>query len=194
MNTLFKDFRNHILFHLNKHDVKYKIFGSVVVCLVDADRTTTDIDLMIQKDEENINNLIKALVDAGFGDESDVTQMVWNEYKEPWEREYSNFSLSHYNSDWEDFNIDVLFNLGEKDYDDLPSEEYDDNGIRMVIVPLLEIAKMKAKVQPRPRPQDLRDIKFIADHLGLDPSTGEPVQSKTDSWFSPSNLFGGKKK
>lgn len=49
----------------------------------------------------------------------------------------------------------------------------------------LTIAQMKAMVYPNQRPKDINDIQFIANYLGLDPATGQPVVEKKQKkgWF-----------
>lgn len=49
----------------NKYSVKYLIAGAYAMSKVGYSRSTYDIDLWIQKTEENANNIYKALDDFG---------------------------------------------------------------------------------------------------------------------------------
>lgn len=62
-----KDFREFIEL-LNKLDVQYLVIGGFAVNFHGYPRYTKDIDLWLWIAEENINRLMKALNEFGFGD------------------------------------------------------------------------------------------------------------------------------
>jgi predicted nucleotidyltransferase len=61
-----KDFKEFIEL-LNKHNVRYLIVGAYAVAFHGYPRYTKDIDLWISINRTNADNLMKALVDFGFG-------------------------------------------------------------------------------------------------------------------------------
>ena len=73
--------------------------------------------------------------------------------------------------------IDLCFNIGEHNFDTMQAEEYIHDGIKINMVSLRYLIKMKANINKGyggPRSQDIEDIKFLAEKLNLDPSTGQP--------------------
>ena len=85
----------------------------------------------------------------------------------------------------EKFHLDVAFNLAQWNFENTGFEIVERNGIQISTVSFLTIAQMKAMVYPNPRPKDIDDIQFIANYLGLDPATGQPVVEKKQKkgWF-----------
>ena len=63
LNQDFKEF----IQSLNKHSVRYLVIGGYAVAFHGHPRYTKDMDLWIWLDETNLENLIKALKDFGFG-------------------------------------------------------------------------------------------------------------------------------
>ena len=61
-----KDFKEFIEL-LNKHNVLYLVVGAYAVAFHGYPRYTKDIDLWISINRTNADNLMKALVDFGFG-------------------------------------------------------------------------------------------------------------------------------
>ncbi len=53
-----------------KHDVKYVIIGGIASILHGVPRATFDLDILIDPTHRNAENLLKALIDAGFGSAS----------------------------------------------------------------------------------------------------------------------------
>ena len=52
---------------LKKHKVKYLLVGGMAAVLYGSPRLTKDVDILIEPSLANINRLLKALADAGFG-------------------------------------------------------------------------------------------------------------------------------
>ena len=63
---LARDFKE-LLRLFNKNKVKYLLIGGYAVSIHGFVRATNDIDLVISKDLENANNVMKALTEFGFG-------------------------------------------------------------------------------------------------------------------------------
>jgi predicted nucleotidyltransferase len=64
--TLTTDMKDLIML-LQKHEVKYLLIGGFAVICYGYVRTTQDIDFLIYPSEENSKNMMKALVEFGFG-------------------------------------------------------------------------------------------------------------------------------
>lgn len=63
LNPDFKDF----IESLNANGVRYMVVGGYAVALHGHPRYTQDMDVWIQRDEENASRMIQALADFGFG-------------------------------------------------------------------------------------------------------------------------------
>jgi len=61
-----KDFKEFIEL-LNANDVRYLIVGGYAVAVHGYPRYTKDLDIWIERSEQNAANLLKALVQFGFG-------------------------------------------------------------------------------------------------------------------------------
>ena len=179
----FIKYRNTILRSLNKFGVPYKLFGGATVQLIDSDRETEDLDFFIQKDKEVAKRLILALEDCGFNTREELIQQLFG-IGNPVETSslYSTCRLAPNKEAWKDFHLDVAFNLVQWNFENTGFEIVERNGIQISTVSFLTIAQMKAMVYPNPRPKDINDIQFIANYLGLDPATGQPVVEKK-GWF-----------
>ncbi len=62
-----KDFEEFIEL-LNKHGVKYLIVGAYALALYGVPRNTGDIDIFIERSEENAKKILNVLSDFGFDD------------------------------------------------------------------------------------------------------------------------------
>lgn len=60
-----KDFENFIKL-LNNHKVEYLIVGAYALALYSEPRNTGDIDIFINRTDENVDNMLKVLTDFGF--------------------------------------------------------------------------------------------------------------------------------
>jgi predicted nucleotidyltransferase len=171
-DNAFLRYRNEIIASMNKHCVAYKLVGGTVVQLIDDTRETSDLDLMMRRSEENIENLIQALVDCGFATVDDLREQIFADNDE----DFTSFQIVPSKPEWAGFHIDLCYSLGQFNYDTLPEAKHETtDGLVLNSVPFLTIVRMKANVFPKPRPQDIKDIQVIADYLGLDPATGQPI-------------------
>jgi hypothetical protein len=189
-------FRNKIISNLNKKEVLYKIFGGAVICLISDSRETEDIDMFIEKSDENIQRFIEAIVDSGFCDYKTLSYLIYGNNGKDFNY-YGTFQLVSTESEYDVFHIDLCFQLGQNNYNTVGEAEYDDNGLKIRIVPFKEIAIMKANVHSDflcgpPRDKDIKDIKIIADYLHIDPSTGEACKENKRIRFM--NIFKRTKK
>jgi tRNA nucleotidyltransferase/poly(A) polymerase len=58
---------------LHKHQVKYVTIGGIAAILHGVPRATFDLDILIESTPENVQRLLDALLDAGFGTASLTT-------------------------------------------------------------------------------------------------------------------------
>ena len=58
---------------LHKHQVKYVTIGGIAAILYGVPRATFDLDILIEATPENVQRLLDALLDAGFGTASLTT-------------------------------------------------------------------------------------------------------------------------
>ena len=175
----FSLYRDEVITSLNEHGVAYKLVGGSVVQLIDSTRETSDLDLMIQKTRDNIDKLIQALAACQFASISDLSEQIYGDAGGV--DDYDAFQLIPSNPLWSEFHIDMCFKLGDSDYNTYGNETHEtSSGLQIRSIPFVDIVRMKAKVFPKPRLQDIKDIGVIADHLGLDPMTGEPKSDGKD--------------
>ena len=171
----FLRYRNEVISSLNKFNVAYKLVGGCIVQLIDSNRNTSDLDLLVRTTRDNTDRLILALVDCGFGTLEELKFQIYGGALEA----YNSYELKSSNVRWLDYHIDMCFQLGKFNFEDSPSEVHiTSQGLKIYSVPFRYIAHMKANVFPHPRQNDLKDIAVIADYLGLDPSTGLPRKDK----------------
>lgn len=53
--------------YFEKHDVKYIVIGGIASILYGVPRTTFDLDILIEASAANVQKLLDALIEAGFG-------------------------------------------------------------------------------------------------------------------------------
>lgn len=59
LKDVFRSFQNH--------KVKYVVIGGIASVLHGIPRATFDLDILIEAKKDNVQNLLNALIDAGFG-------------------------------------------------------------------------------------------------------------------------------
>jgi hypothetical protein len=182
-DTGFITFRNEVIGSLNKFDVLYKLVGGSIVQLIDDSRITNDLDIIIKNSKENTDRLIKALTHCNFAGAEELNEQIYGDDGAGVMDIYDSFWLTPSDPRWSEYHIDLCYQLAAYSYDMMPEEYHTTaDGLRIRSVPFRYIAHMKANVFPRPREHDISDIKTIADYLGLDPSTGEPIKEKKGWW------------
>ena len=174
-NNEFLHYRNEIIENLNKFGVEYKLVGGSIVQLIDNTRETSDLDLLIRKTQENLDKFIIALVECKFAADDEIRQQIYVDSQIL--DDYNAYLIVPTNPRWIGFHIDMCFQLGKFDYENSPAETHiTSTGLQIYSVPYKYIAHMKVNVFPQHRLQDLKDIKIIANHIGVDPSTGLSVR------------------
>ena len=188
---IFLEFRNKVISSFNSFDVNYKLFGGAVVCLINSERETKDLDIMIKTAEEEIEKVCKALSAIDYDTYENIKEELYDGPS-------AGYRLKPVKPEWSEFYIDLLFDLSIFDYDNLPSQVIEDNGVKINAVEYGAIIKMKNRVLNRkatqagdavydPRPQDKADIEFLSKTLNLDPKTGEPLNGLNTPALSGGN-------
>jgi hypothetical protein len=139
---------------MNREGVDYIVFGGVALNLHGVVRATTDVDLFIRPDRENIERLKRAL------------HAVWND---PSIDEISaddllgDYPSVAYGPPDEEFSLDLLTRLGEAySYDSLDSEILEYEGIPIRVVTAETLYEMKMNTV---RPQDKADAHRLLPKL-----------------------------
>jgi predicted nucleotidyltransferase len=180
----YRQFRDDIVKGLNDNGVKYKLFGGVVVSLIDEKRETEDLDIFVEASIYNVDRFINALMSCGFCEEKLLAETIYGNGEKTSASFIGSIRLDSDQDKWLNFHLDLCYEIGKYNYDTVNAEEYWDGGVKLIIVPFLDIAKMKANVHVNfisgpPRQKDIEDIQAIAKYLGLDPATGKPVQEES---------------
>lgn|GEM_PF-6507686 len=174
----FIEFRNELLKSFNKYEVPYKLFGGAVVCILNNKRETLDLDIMLKATDDSLEKFCKALDSIGFDNYDNLKNQIYDGLN-------NGYKLYPVKGDWKKYHIDLLFDLSIFDYNNLLSQQIEDNGITINAVTYGEIIRMKNRVNPvtdeygnthyEPRDKDKDDINFISERLNLDPVTGKPL-------------------
>jgi len=137
-----RDFREFIEL-LNKLDVQYLVIGGYAVNFHGYPRYTKDIDLWLWLSEENINRLMKALKEFGFGD----VGLNKDDFLKP-----ENIIQLGY----EPYRIDLVVEVEGINFQECYERKVEANleGIKINFLSLQDLIDIKKKTG---RPQDLAD-------------------------------------
>lgn len=122
-----------VLKALEDFQVEYVLIGGVAVILHGLDRLTSDIDIFIQNETENINRLKQAL-NSIFNDPSieEISKKILDDY-----------SVIRYGTT-SDFNIDIIDRIGELfKYSDLEFEIINNSGVKIRVATAETLFKLK---------------------------------------------------
>ena len=122
-----------VLKALEDYQVDYVLIGGVAVILHGLDRLTSDIDIFIQNEAENINRLKQAL-NSIFNDTSieEISKKLLDDY-----------SVIRYGTT-SDFNIDIIDRIGELfKYSDLEFEIINNSGVKIRVATAETLFKLK---------------------------------------------------
>ncbi|MBI4648668.1 MAG: nucleotidyl transferase AbiEii/AbiGii toxin family protein [Bacteroidia bacterium] len=138
---------SHICSILNECKVKYIIIGGCAVILHGLERTTMDIDLLIEKNTQNINNLKRVL--SRFLEEKEIEEInteMLEEYK------VIRIGLK-------DFYIDIITEANEITYEKIKNDILYENVIN-TIIPFAGLDSM-LKLKQTFREIDQKDTLFL---------------------------------
>jgi hypothetical protein len=141
---------------LERHGVKYAVFGAIALGLHGLARATADLDLFVEPTVENVERLKTALREVFDDPELDGISAhdLCGEYP----------ALRYLPP--EGFGFDILTRLGEAfDYSTLEIEEKDYAGVTVRVVSPRTLWQMKKDTV---RPQDRFDAGLLAERFGLE--------------------------
>jgi predicted nucleotidyltransferase len=149
-SDLFENFLK-ILRALASAKVEYVLIGGFAVILHGLARLTSDIDIFIKPEAENLGRLKKALKEVFPADkEIDAISL----------QDLSDYAVVRFGTD-ADFYIDIVARIGEMfRYEDLEHEVRDISGVPVRIATPETLFKMKKDTV---RPEDKRDARFLDD-------------------------------
>lgn len=148
-----------ILGTLSEHKVDYVLIGGFAVILHGLARLTSDIDLFVKPEEENLQRLKLALKQV-FPDDREIDSITLKDLKE--------YAVIRFGTT-SDFCIDIIAGIGKMfRYEDLHFEVRDIEGVPVRLATPETLFKMKKDTV---RPEDERDAWFLSELIAR--STGK---------------------
>ncbi len=146
---------------LNDADVQYIIVGGLATVLHGYARFTADVDLVINLEQSEAENAIKALTSLGLKPRAPVDPMKFTESKirESWIKDKNMLVFSFYDPENPLMIVDVFIR------EPFPFDEMLKRSVQMklgdVIVPVCAITDLIEMKKIAGRPKDLEDIKQL---------------------------------
>jgi predicted nucleotidyltransferase len=141
---------------LNRHGVRYALFGGLAVGAHGLARTTKDVDLFLASSPGNVEAAVAALRE--LFDDPDLAEITPSEMEK--------YGLIRYGLPQHDFVIDLTTRLGEAvRFEDLEIESIDFLGVSVPVVSARTLIRLKVAAG---RPQDLADVLRLRERYGLD--------------------------
>ncbi|MBN1939158.1 MAG: nucleotidyl transferase AbiEii/AbiGii toxin family protein [Candidatus Aminicenantes bacterium] len=136
---------------LGEEKVDYVLIGGFAVILHGLARLTSDIDLFIKPDEENLQRLKRA-IKAVFPDDPEIDAIALKDLNE--------YAVIRFGTT-SDFYIDIIASIGKMfRYEDLQFEIRDVEGVAVRIATPETLFKMEKDTV---RPEDKRDAWFLSE-------------------------------
>ncbi len=132
---------------LNKHGVKYILIGGIAVIYYGADRTTKDIDLLVDPSGDNIEKARKALAILPDNAVQDMAPDDVNKYGVV--------------RIMDEITVDLLKKACDVTYENAGVEHSQYKGVNIPVADLPTMIKTKQTV----RPKDKEDLRFLEDKL-----------------------------
>ncbi len=141
-----------VLKALHEHGVEYVLIGGLAVGFHDISRFTTDLDIFVKREPQNIENLRRALT-AVFQDEA-IIEITFEELE--------NYPVLRYGTP-QDYYIDIMGRVGEAfSYDDLEYEVIESQGIPVRVATIETLIKLKKDTL---RERDQLDVFYLRERL-----------------------------
>lgn len=158
-SDLFKNFLK-ILRALDREKVDYILIGGFAVILHGLARLTTDIDIFIKPEADNLDRLKKALKEV-FPTDREIDSISLQDLRE--------YAVVRFGTE-DDFYIDIVARIGEMFcYEDLQYEVREVEGVPVRIATPETLFQMKKDTV---RPEDKRDAFFLAELIAKKSSKG----------------------
>jgi predicted nucleotidyltransferase len=132
---------------LNKYKAAYVLVGGYAAIINGHNRTTGDLDIFVERTEENAIKVISAIEDFGFGSIGFTVKDVLDE------NGFMRMGV-------EPLRIDVLNSLPAVTFEEVyqQSEEYEDEGVKMKVIHINHLIANKRAVG---RPKDMADVRAL---------------------------------
>jgi hypothetical protein len=148
----FKNFL-HVLEALDKNEVEYILIGGVAVILHGIERLTSDIDIFVKMDDENIMRLRNAL--HSISDDPSIDEITLEALQE--------FEVIRFGAT-DEFYIDIMARPGEiAVYEDLEFEIFLHQGIKIRIATPETLYNLKKDTLRQKDKFDAAYLKYIID-------------------------------
>lgn len=158
-DTLYENIFNQ----LEKNKVDYLLIGGLAVALYGIPRTTGDVDLMVNLNQDNILKLVKTMKQLGFVPKAPVKaeELADPKKRADWikTRNMRVFSFHHPDNPYALVNVMIDNPLN---YEELASEkkQVTSRGAKIFLIPKKMLIKLKELAG---REQDLSDIKALLE-------------------------------
>ncbi len=149
----------------NKTGIKYIVCGAIAVNLHGIPRTTYDIDILLELDDDNINKFLKLLKKWGFKPKVpvDIMDFAVKKKREEWIKEKNMKAFNLYNSKWAISEIDILIDTPVDYNKAIKNVVYKKaDGVKIPTISVKDLIKMKQKAK---RLQDEADIRYLRRKL-----------------------------
>jgi hypothetical protein len=147
-----------VLEALERHGVRYAVFGGLAMAAHGFDRATRDLDLFVAADADNVDLLRRSLADVF--DDPDIAQITAEDLG-------GEYPAIQYGPPGVDFTIDIVSRLGDAfRFDDLEIERVSVGSVVIAVVTPATLYRMKRDTV---RPRDRDDAQRLAAAFGLDP-------------------------
>ena len=147
-----------VLEALERHGVRYAVFGGLAMAAHGFDRATRDLDLFVASDSDNVELLRRSLADVF--DDPDIAQITAEDLG-------GEYPAIQYGPPGVDFTIDIVSRLGDAfRFDDLEIERVSVGSVVIAVVTPATLYRMKRDTV---RPRDRDDAQRLAAAFGLDP-------------------------
>jgi len=146
-----------VLEALERHGVRYAVFGGLAMAAHGFDRATRDLDLFVASDSDNVELLRRSLADVF--DDPDIAQITAEDLG-------GEYPAIQYGPPGVDFTIDIVSRLGDAfRFDDLEIERVSVGSVVIAVVTPATLYRMKRGTV---RPRDRDDAQRLARAFDLD--------------------------
>lgn len=150
------DQTTRVLEALERHGVRYAVFGAVALNIYGLVRATEDLDIFVAPEPENVGALKAALMEV-FGDPS-VEEISAEELA-------GDYPAVQYNPPEGGFHVDIVTRLGEAfRFEDLEVERVESGGRMIPVVTPRMLYRMKKDTV---RGKDRLDAQLIQERFGF---------------------------
>ncbi len=146
---------------LNHKRVKYMVVGGIAVNLYGIERTTADLDLVVELERKNLEKLVDAFRSIGFRPKMPVKfeDLLIKEKRRQWIEEKNMVVFTLHSTEQPFLPVDILI----KETMDFKKVFKDRVKLRAgnTTIPLIPLEELIAMKEGSPRPQDRADVYYL---------------------------------